>query len=132
MMDMQDLQQRKKKKEEVEVDADVPSLQPARAPRGRKANSWSKYVVDRIWPTIFLVCAALGLYEAKFWQVLLYSREANRFYINLGVFWSSLVVLCGTYIEIYCSLYLGQHVRYENAKTTTHVMLASIVLAGVW
>jgi hypothetical protein len=41
-------------------------------------------------------------------------------------------VLFGCYIEVYRNLILGEKVSYETAKSATHGMLFSMVLAGIW
>lgn len=104
--------------------------------RARKHNkqvgSWIQYVLDRVWSVLFLGVACFGLHEAQFVHEVLYAPEAHRPWVNLGIFFSTLVVLFGSYIELYRSMLLGETVSYEKAKTSTHAMLFSMVAAGLW
>ncbi|KAF1325945.1 hypothetical protein FI667_g8822, partial [Globisporangium splendens] len=148
MMDMQEVKPRKAHarrdddggvQEDSEHIGEVdPSVQTAPLlsdadPRGRSRATpfWLQYVLDRVWSAIFFGVACVGLYEAQFVHEVLYAPEAHRAYVNLGILFSTLVVLFGSYIELYRSMILGEKVRYENAKTSTHAMLFSMCAAGV-
>ncbi|DAZ94579.1 TPA: hypothetical protein N0F65_004339 [Lagenidium giganteum] len=139
MMDMQEVTERRRLKDDYdeerkEVDPSVngsPEAEMAAARKRRSGGSWLRYVTDRVWPTIFLTVATFGLHEAKFVQELLYSHVANRTFVNLGIFFSTSVMLFASYIEVYRSMLLGDHVRYENAKTSTHGMLVSMIAASI-
>lgn len=98
----------------------------------KQVGSWIQYVLDRVWSVTFLSIACFGLHEAQFVHEVLYAPEAHRAWVNLGIFFSTLVVLFGSYIEIYRSMLLGEKVSYEKAKTSTHAMLFSMCAAGIW
>lgn len=144
-MEMQEVKERKRKtpaqdaqepaagdSEDV-TDPTVPALGGARKAKGGKSGgTWLGYIMDRLWSLVFFTVASLGLYEMHFVQEVLYAPEANRRFVHLGIFCCTLVVLFGCYIEIYRSMLLHEKVRYENAKSSTHGMLASIIATGVW
>lgn len=98
----------------------------------KQVGSWIQYVLDRVWSVAFLSVACFGLHEAQFIHEVLYAPEAHRVWVNLGIFFSTLVVLFGSYIELYRSMLLGEKVSYEKAKTSTHAMLFSMCAAGIW
>ncbi|KAJ0396896.1 hypothetical protein P43SY_000162 [Pythium insidiosum] len=146
MMDMQEIKERKPhnahqepsdRQHEEEVDPEVPVSTPlmasgAAARRQRSSLEVGiKFVTDRFWPTVFFTVAAVGLYEARFVQRVLYSDHANRLFVNLFIFCASMVMLFGSYIELYRNFFLGEKVTYEKAKTSTHGMLLFMFLAGV-
>lgn len=95
-------------------------------------QSWLTFVTDRIWPVAFLSVASLGLHEAGFVHEILYSPVANRAFIHLALAFASLVVLVGSYVEVYRSMICGERVSYATARTSTHCMLAFMALSGVW
>ncbi|GAB9477359.1 hypothetical protein Gpo141_00014424 [Globisporangium polare] len=97
----------------------------------KQVGSWIQYVLDRVWSVVFLGVACFGLHEAQFVHEVLYAPEAHRAWVNLGIFFSTLVVLFGSYIELYRSMVLGEKVSYEKAKTSTHAMLFSMCAAGL-
>lgn len=104
--------------------------QQQRRRHSKNVKSWVQYVLDRVWSAAFLAVASFGLYEAQFVHEVLYAPEANRAWVNAGIFCATLVVLFGCYIELYRSMLLGEKVSYETAKTSTHGMLASMLLTG--
>jgi hypothetical protein len=132
-----EVQQRRSKKVQ-EIDPTVASSAPleqeddrGHGTRGsRRSDSWIRFISDRIWPSLFFIAGLFGLHEGNFLQILLYSKQVNRSWIHGGVFFSTLCVLFGSYIEVYRNMILGEKVHYETAKTSTHGMLMSIVLAG--
>lgn len=144
-MEMQEVKERKRKTPAQDVqeptagddedvtDPTVPALGGTRKAKGSKSGgTWLGYIMDRLWSLVFFTVASLGLYEMHFVQEVLYAPEANRTFVHLGIFCCTLVVLFGCYIEIYRSMLLHEKVRYENAKSSTHGMLASIIATGVW
>ncbi|TMW59165.1 hypothetical protein Poli38472_007310 [Pythium oligandrum] len=145
MMDMQEIKERKRARpqgnehEEAEAEAEVDPSVPLVDATGRRIKSKRssiekgiQYVVDRFWPTVFLTLASVGLYELRFVHALLYASHANRLFVNLFILCSTLVVLFGSYIEVYRNLYMKEKVSYETAKTSTHGMLLCMVLAGLF
>lgn len=143
-MEMQEMKERKAHAKQVQADEEHseevdPSVQTApllseQDPRGRTkhAPSWLRYILDRVWSAIFFSIACFGLYEAQFVHEVLYAPEAHRGSVNLGIFFSTLVVLFGSYIELYRSMVLGEKVSYDTAKTSTHAMLFSMCAAALW
>ncbi|TYZ62850.1 hypothetical protein PybrP1_003579 [[Pythium] brassicae (nom. inval.)] len=150
MMDMQEIKARKPHagapnnapsvaaaaEEKEEIDPSVPSAplldEHARRRRHDKnVGSWVQTILDRVWSAAFLAVAGFGLHEAQFVHELLYAREARRAWVHAGIGCASLVVLFGSYIELYRSMLLREKVSYETARTSTHGMLASMVAAGV-
>ncbi|ETW01575.1 hypothetical protein H310_06221 [Aphanomyces invadans] len=133
--------QRPKRSEVTEInlnddEAEVAPLAPngtssATAASRRPKGSALGDIVTKFMCVVFLVVACLGLHEVRFWHVLLYSSHANRPLVNLGIFFSTAVVLLGSYLEYYRALYLGETLEYKKAQSTTHAILASIVLAGI-
>lgn len=152
MMDMQEIKARKPHAgatsdntlpvatavpEEEELDPSVQSAplldEHARRRRHDKnVRSWVQAVLDRVWSAAFLAVAGFGLHEAQFVHELLYAREAKRAWVHAGIGCASLVVLFGSYIELYRSMLLREKVSYETARTSTHGMLVSMLAAGVW
>lgn len=144
-MEMQEIKERKRPAaaaaavREEEVDPNVQATAPLMGGDGsagsRRRSSIEvglRYVADRFWSGVFFLVACLGLYEVQFVHEVLYARHADRTFVNLFIAFSTLVVLFGSYIEVYRNLYLGEKVSYENAKSSTHGMLISMVLAGLW
>ncbi|CAK4068504.1 unnamed protein product [Aphanomyces euteiches] len=105
-----------------------PASESTSGPKGGKAvgDIMTKFIC-----LIFLIVATLGLHEVRFWHVLLYASHANRPMVNLGIFFCTVVVLIGSYMEYYRSLYLGEKLEYKKAQTSTHAILASMCLAGI-
>ncbi|EQC28727.1 hypothetical protein SDRG_13601 [Saprolegnia diclina VS20] len=114
--------------EVAEVAPLAPETEPSPAHREGSATG---NVVTKLISALFFVAACYGLDEVRFLHVLLYASHADRPMVNLGIFFCTLVVLLGSYMEYYRSSYLGETLTYESAKTTTHGMLASMILAGV-
>ncbi|RLN61702.1 hypothetical protein BBJ29_009927 [Phytophthora kernoviae] len=139
MMEMQDVKERRPHSqraaggtqdgEETETDPMVPSM---REERRSKPETWLRFIVDRIWPGVFLVVACLGLYEAGFVSDVLHSPRANRSFVHLGILFGTLLGLFGCYIEVYRSMILGEQVSYTTAKTATHGMLVSMMASGLF
>ncbi|OQS00819.1 hypothetical protein ACHHYP_02406 [Achlya hypogyna] len=96
-----------------------------------REGSATSSVFTKLICVIFFVAACFGLDEVRFLHVLLYASHANRPMVNLGIFFCTVVVLLGSYMEYYRASYLGEKLNYESAKTTTQAMLASMILAGV-
>ncbi|RHY01560.1 hypothetical protein DYB28_002467 [Aphanomyces astaci] len=134
--------QRPKRSEITEInlnddEAEVAPLAPngpsssAGASRRQQGNSVFGDIVTKFMCVVFVVVASLGLHEVRFWHVLLYSSRANRPLVNLGIFFCTAVVLLGSYLEYYRAIYLGETLEYKKAQSTTHAILASMVLAGI-
>jgi hypothetical protein len=147
MMDMQEIKERRRpvagdataaSDVQEEVDPSVPPTAPfLNGPTVRRRQRSSievgiKYVFDRLWSLAFFTVACFGLHETQFVHEVLYARHANRTFVMLFIASSTLVVLFGCYIEVYRNLILGEKVSYETAKSATHGMLFSMVLAGIW
>ncbi|KAL4163912.1 hypothetical protein KRP22_004539 [Phytophthora ramorum] len=139
MMHMQEVKERRphaqrtaaesdEQTENIETDPMVPHARSGR--RAQAAESWVRFVLDRIWSLTFLTVASLGLYEADFVPQLLHASHAHRSFVHLGILFGTLLGVFGTYIEVYRSMILGENVHYESAKTATHGMLASMVASG--
>lgn len=140
MMEMQEVKERRAAGMEAPADARETDPMVPEAPessdlaRGlRKApRSWLSLVSERVWPAVFLTVASLGLHEADFLGLVLRSPLANRPAVHLALALSSVVVLLGAYIEVYRSMICGERVSYETARSSTHAMLAFMLLSGAW
>ena len=89
------------------------------------------FIARKLIACLFFIAAAFGLHEVNFVNECLYSPYVNRTWLNSGLFFSSLVMLFASYIEVYRSVILNEKVSYETAKTSTHGMLISLIGAGV-
>uniref|UniRef100_M4BMW0 Transmembrane protein 107 n=1 Tax=Hyaloperonospora arabidopsidis (strain Emoy2) TaxID=559515 RepID=M4BMW0_HYAAE len=87
--------------------------------------------MDKLWSLVFLTVASLGLYEAQFVSEIVHAPHANRNFVHLGILFGTLLAVFGGYIEVYRSVLLGEHVKYESVKTATHGMLASMLASGL-
>ncbi|KAI9919427.1 hypothetical protein PsorP6_017489 [Peronosclerospora sorghi] len=115
---------------ETETDPMVsfPKFEPTRT---LQADSWVRFVMDKIWSLAFLSVACLGLYEAEFIPELLHAPNANRIFVHVGILFGTLLGVFGCYIEVYRRVILGERVHYEAVKTATHGMLLSMLASGV-
>ena len=95
-------------------------------------ESWVRFAMDKLWSLVFLTVASLGLYEAQFVSEIVHAPHANRNFVHLGILFGTLLAVFGGYIEVYRSVFLGEHVKYESVKTATHGMLASMLASGLW
>ena len=131
------VEKRQPKRSNVEdIDLNDPEVEPlapggGATPSTHKKNSAIGDIVTKLVCAVFLVSAGFGLHEVRFWDVLLYASHANRPMINLGIFFCSVVVLLGSYLEYYRAIYLGEKLEYKKAASTTHGILAAMCLAGV-
>ena len=89
------------------------------------------FIARKLVAFLFFISASFGLHEVNFVNECLYSPYVNRMWFNLGLFFSSSVMLFASYIEVYRSAILNEKVSYETAKTSTHGMLISLIGAGI-
>jgi hypothetical protein len=130
---MSTVQPRKRAIEEKGDEAEVAPLAPEANPinHSSRHGSAAGNLFTKLICVVFFSLACLGLHDVQFLHVLLYSSHANRPLVNLGIFFCTIVVVVGSYMEYYRSSYLGEHLNYESAKTSTHAMLLSMILAGI-
>ncbi|OQR93483.1 hypothetical protein THRCLA_08434 [Thraustotheca clavata] len=127
------MQRPKRQPNDKDEAAEVAPLAPENESNGSALQEGSKtgdYFTKFICIIIF-IAACFGLDEVRFVHVLLYASHANRPMVNLGIFFCTIVVLLGSYLEYYRASYCGEKLNYESAKSTTQAMLASIILAGI-
>ncbi len=80
---------------------------------------------------LVLGVSVYGLVEAKLLENLLWSRKVNSPALALAVAASSLVVLLWAYLDVYVGALQGRKVHYEDTRTTTHVILLSMLVTGI-